>query len=354
MAPFDHASVRLRLQRLLSTADLEPSGMPAAAILLVRHVDDPLPGRVTTGSHDAFTSREWQRAAQAALARCYDEACPAAGPVPARHERSALHRSWSELLTCLARDVLLGGLAGTWWWQTWLRATGHPTLDTVVGAWLRDARQIPASMAALHRARLAARFAGMLAAREAHALFAAMADAYDLPLLGGATSSMEVAGVVAPHREPAADARTQLPDAEGLGEESSSSAAAEVFAPWEAIVEGVCVPKTLGVRQRALLGVARALGSAQRAVRTRAFEATFHRWRRSVQRGAAPAARMPLGPKRAIERPEESVPPPPAVIPDVAADATPRITSALETEPTPIWVAEPRDGSSRCLRRSTG
>jgi len=119
MASFDSTAVRLRLQRLLSTADLEPPGMPSAAILLVRRVDDPLPRRVATGSDDVFASREWQRAAQAALARCYaDAACPAAGPVPAG-ANAIRFNDQSELLACLARDFVLGDLPANWWWQTW-------------------------------------------------------------------------------------------------------------------------------------------------------------------------------------------------------------------------------------------
>jgi hypothetical protein len=154
-----------------------------------------------------FASREWQRATQDALARCYaDAACTAAGPVPTG-ANAIRFNDQSELLACLARDFVLGDVPANWWWQTWLRAKGRSTLESVLDAWLRDARHIPAAMAALHRGRLAEHFARVLAPRGSRSCSPRHGRGYDLSPLAAATSPNDVARLIALRRDRPADAR---------------------------------------------------------------------------------------------------------------------------------------------------
>ncbi|HEU0300490.1 MAG TPA: hypothetical protein VFR37_13565, partial [Longimicrobium sp.] len=75
---------RLRVQRLLDAAELEPPGLPPASVLVVRTLADPLPGRMAPRPGQAHVPAEWEAAVRAALAgRWRGAARPLRGPVPA-------------------------------------------------------------------------------------------------------------------------------------------------------------------------------------------------------------------------------------------------------------------------------
>src|SRR5262245_37457821 len=83
----DNASLRLALSRLLDRADLRLSGMSPSAILIVRQLADPLPGRVAPSWHAMRADATWERAARDALAGVYSRAArPRAGYVPGSAE----------------------------------------------------------------------------------------------------------------------------------------------------------------------------------------------------------------------------------------------------------------------------
>src|SRR5207247_6099790 len=228
------------------SAALEPPGMPGAAILIVSRFDDPLPRRLAPGRDDVIASQEWERAAQSALARCYDEAArPADGPVPSSANAVRFDDD-SELLACLARDLLAGSAATAWWWRSYLRAQPAGTIDALIDKLLGDARVIPATIARLHRERRASALVAALSAPQARALFVAMAQAYGIPGL--------IALPPAPLRstEPAttltfeADAATPASAVTSPCEPPVPRAGAvAVSPPWHAVVGASAAPEWL-------------------------------------------------------------------------------------------------------------
>jgi hypothetical protein len=79
----DAPLLRLRLEHLLATADVEPRSLPPAAIFIVRHLADPAPHRLLSESQSVRAPAVWQDAARDRLDDLYRQAAyPADGPVP--------------------------------------------------------------------------------------------------------------------------------------------------------------------------------------------------------------------------------------------------------------------------------
>src|SRR5262245_66399993 len=82
----DPLGLRLGVERLLGSAELRPGRLPPAAILVVRSLADPLPGRLDTRS--VVAAPEWQRAVAAALDdRVTRASRPVAGAVRSEERR---------------------------------------------------------------------------------------------------------------------------------------------------------------------------------------------------------------------------------------------------------------------------
>ncbi|MET0398130.1 MAG: hypothetical protein ABW277_15120, partial [Longimicrobiaceae bacterium] len=138
-------ALRLRMQRLLGGASLEPEAMPPCAVLVVRSLGDPLPGRLRPGPADVLPSREWERAVRGALAERYRQAArPARGVVPAG-AAAVLFADQAELLAAFARDACAGVAGARWWWAALARGLGGG-VEALVRLWLREPHHVPAAV----------------------------------------------------------------------------------------------------------------------------------------------------------------------------------------------------------------
>lgn len=147
----DAAAVRLSVGRLLAGADLRPPAMPPSAILVVRRMTDPQPGRIAAGRRATTVHREWERRAREQLADLYRRAArPARGFVPDSAE-AVCFADESELLACLARDMRSGVVGQRWWWRSTLRQMGSfaAPVDLLVERLIARAELVPAVLARL-------------------------------------------------------------------------------------------------------------------------------------------------------------------------------------------------------------
>src|SRR5262249_48243427 len=113
--------LRLGLSSLLRRANLRPAGVSPSAVLIVRPLPDPPPGRIVPHGHTVRVATAWEQAAQAALAGLYRRAArPSQGYVPASAE-AVLFTDEGEMLACLALDISQGEALGHWWWRTLLQ-----------------------------------------------------------------------------------------------------------------------------------------------------------------------------------------------------------------------------------------
>ena len=132
------AGARLALAAAFDRTELHPAGFPPSAVLIVRHMDDPLPQRLASQPQPGGPGADWERAARDSIASFYRNAArPSRGAV-ATDATAVLFVDEAELLAALAFDLATGRIGEQWWWRSFRRTL----------------RQEPSGLAALlnHRA----------------------------------------------------------------------------------------------------------------------------------------------------------------------------------------------------------
>lgn len=173
--------LRLSLAGLLRSADLRPPGIPPAAVLIVRRLADPLPGRLAARRRSARVDAAWERAVRDALAVLYRRAArPARGYVPTTAE-AVLFADEGEMLACLALDVARGTARARWWWRAILRGMPADLRAGLTGLLCERARAVPAALHHLAAWGQAARVLDTLSSGQALAILSAVARAFEVP-----------------------------------------------------------------------------------------------------------------------------------------------------------------------------
>jgi hypothetical protein len=120
----DVLRVRQRFERALARVDWAPPGLPRHAILLVRRLAAPagVPGAAASSLAQRVTME---------LRRCASLARRPWLHADAGTAEAVLFADEAELVACLIRDGLRGGVSGHWWWRSILGSLGAEQ-------WLRD------------------------------------------------------------------------------------------------------------------------------------------------------------------------------------------------------------------------
>jgi hypothetical protein len=287
-------AARLGVRRLLAAASLEPPGLAPAAILLVRSVSDPLPGRLRPHAAALRAPPEWEAAVRATLAeRLRAAARPARGAVP-ETAAAVLFADQAEVLAAFARDAAAGVARTRWWWAALLRGLPEGESARLTALWARDARYVPAALEHLVAWGAAERVAAALRVDEATRILAAVAHACEaIALLSAPSAPTAAASPEAPRRAPGTRGGRE---ARGSGaHDRGTSGSAPPAPPWEWVMPAALVPRALAPEQRALLGVGLALHRAPLIARSPAFAAAFVRWRAAAaEDGGVSAADVPV------------------------------------------------------------
>jgi hypothetical protein len=268
----DPTLARLRLETLLSGAQLSPSELAPSAILCVRRLRGPAPGSLASSAAaaGAMLPHDWERAVAARLGELARSAArPAQGAVPASAE-AILFTDQAELLACLASDCCDGSLAAHWWWQTLFRGAN----TTPVRAMLDAPTCIPAALEHLARRGKVLAFARTLGTGEARALLLSIVRVFALPQLQAALD-VDVAARRAAAGAEAEGARVAfLPGAREAAKTLEDWTAQH--APWRQAVPEA--DDFLAPEQQILLGVGLMLMRAPTIVRTQTFASATQRW----------------------------------------------------------------------------
>jgi hypothetical protein len=271
----DSPALRLRAARQLQAAALAPPGLPPAAVLVVRRLADPMPGRF--GGSRLRPHPEWERAVRdelAALARAaarpdgYGRLPPDAPAV--------LFGDEAELIACLLGDRARGVMFGHWWWRSVLPRLALPR------ALARDAgrdpapvlcarpREVPAAVSLLARWGQAGRVAAALSPPGAARALAALAREHSLPPALVEPSSLAVE--VVPFAARRASARVTVDRASA---DEASLPVPSPFTEWAPLgVEAGAVPPEV----HCLFAVAAGLHAAPARVRSSALVSRARRW----------------------------------------------------------------------------
>jgi hypothetical protein len=311
------AGARLALAAAFDRTELRPTGFPPSAVLIVRHMDDPLPRRLAAQPHPGGPGADWERAARDSIANFYRNAArPSRGTVGA-DATAVLFADEAELLAALAFDLATGRIGEQWWWRSYRRTLRQEpsALATLLN---HRAVWVPAALAELARQDRAGVVVSALQRNEALAVLRVVAAEHGMPAIGALLSPPQsFAGASADRDEPPAWAgRTDkyAPASRSAGARRTRALPGEVAGrnsavpPWEPVLSAGFVPPTLGAAKAALLGVALVLHRRREVGRSTAFSMALRRWWQVTD---PPRATPPAPP----ERKAVLVPSPQAVAP---------------------------------------
>ena len=270
-------ATRLRMSQLVGGTEFHPSGMPPAAVLIVRRLRDPMPRRLSPSSWlEPATVRAWQGAARSSLADYYRHAArPALGHI-ASGAQAVVFDDPSELVACLARDLVLNRAIQHWWWQALLRRLPSTPARALVQVFEEQAAELPAALDRLDRWGAARPVVEALPPAAATALLLLIARTFGIEGLALPTEA-HPGGM---SRE--AESTTRRPTGESTFHRKAipetTPSIRPVPPPWQTVATPVVVPATMAKERAALLGTALLLYRAPRSVRAGTYGATLRSW----------------------------------------------------------------------------
>lgn len=119
----DEPRLRLGLSNTLNRLELRARGLAPTAILLVRKLADPMPGKLSWNLNHAKRNAEWERAMQDQLDSLHRVAAkPSRGFIPDDCE-AVVFSCEAQLLACLAFDMARGVAHAHWCWRLFFKHT---------------------------------------------------------------------------------------------------------------------------------------------------------------------------------------------------------------------------------------
>ena len=262
----DTPALRLAASAQLTHAELKPPGLSPSAVLIVRHLADPLPGRLTPRQSRVGVGHRWERAVQARLAELQAHAArPNLGPVSAT-ANTVLFTDQAEMLACLVMDMSQGAAREHWWWQTLLRGLPDVAAEGITWLLSRQSTQVPAVLHHLTQRHQAVKVLGMLTPAQAMTILTAVSQVYDLPAIEGETSGPP----------PSHGTAGPLSGSAIWSEAASNPIAPEP--PWQDWFANNVSTAGLRREQSCLLGVGLGLYHAPAVVRSSDFRSKLHNW----------------------------------------------------------------------------
>jgi hypothetical protein len=270
----DKTVLRLRIERLLSNADVQLPGVSTGALLIVRKLESPARLPVATPSH--VTQTDWHEllrsqltALQAAAAR------PGRGAVPL-DARSVFFADPAEMLTCVTQDLLNGQAGERWYWQQLLPGVQRTPGALIPALWCELAAFVPTVLSSLKPAEVHS----LIAQLEPYAvtqILRSLHESFDLPRETYAVLSLS--GREEGSRESAEPSTPVVSGIEGVGREPADSSR-PTNPPWQQWLPGAS-SKALSPEGHYLFGLGLALYHAPALARsTRFADQTLH-WLRA-------------------------------------------------------------------------
>jgi len=263
----EHALARRwQLSHALDALDWSPPGLPRTAILCLRHLANPSPGPLLTGSAPWQPTDAWRAGFSKSLEQNARHAARPAHEVVGANANAVLFADHAELLACLALDWCARSTFLRWWWKVLFPALD--VAEAVRKAWTENPQHVPAALCRLDQAGHSTEFLRALPVSTAAKILENVLSSFGLvelrPALMAARDSLPVTGntylptVVKP------SARDSF---RGTGD-SDLLIAVKPAAPWRRWVE---VDPVLPLEHRQLLVICVMLERALGALRSTAF-----------------------------------------------------------------------------------
>lgn len=255
----DPLALRGRLQNLLSDISFQPR-LPPSATLLIRKLNDPMPGLLNLDTSYPRAPEVWRHAFNTRFEQLVSTAVrPAHGPVSDSAE-SVVFYDYSELLASLTADWCSGSATSRWWWQALLKRGDLSQL--IRELWREKIEYVPPALEQLVRRNALVEFVSRLHDDEVRVLVQRVVQVFALH---------EMRRVVEPRIT-----RILEPD---LRQESRMirDTPIEVVVPWRQVVPESAAPR-LRPAQQLFVGVALMIRRAPSRVRTVAFAQEVFHW----------------------------------------------------------------------------
>jgi hypothetical protein len=294
----DPRALRLAVDRQLQGVELSPPGLPPSALLVVRSLVDPLPGRLGMNADRFRPPQAWSDAVRDRLDGLLSDAeRPGSGALSSRSS-AILFADSAELAACLVRDLVRGVADDYWWWQRIgvllpdLRFSSGGLFEGADPAYVLAvaARDMPSIFASLWHWRAASEVAAAMDRQQTRRLLHVLATAHglDVRIIGlGHVSDRGVGSVLSPTEasEPMPSPRAAIgPDNRAVSRQGRGSNAvpAEPWLPW---LPAAVDEEPLSLDQRCLVGLALMLHRAPAAARQPWFVREADAWWRGQERG---------------------------------------------------------------------
>jgi len=127
------AAARNAVAHHLAAADLNPTCLPPSAILLIRSLRDPLPGRLAVSRAAASVDQRWQQELRSSVACIARTAVrPAQGRIRGSPE-AIVFADDAELLACILLDLADAGRQTPWWREAVARQIPQSAMLDLLG-----------------------------------------------------------------------------------------------------------------------------------------------------------------------------------------------------------------------------
>src|SRR5260370_23349158 len=168
-------AVRLRVERLLQTADLQPLALPPDAVLIVRELRCAVPLALP-----AAQQQRWAESIRRQMSVLYRTATRPAHGASAPEATSVLFADTGEMLICLTRDLVTGRPWQQWYWQQLLRNIPLSPGPALAAAWNAHAMYVPMALGRMDASE-ASRAVALLSAADISPVARAVHSAFMLP-----------------------------------------------------------------------------------------------------------------------------------------------------------------------------
>lgn len=282
-ADADVPALRLATVARLETAELAlPVSAPPSAILLVRRLRDPLPGRFPRTGPPSV-DRAWNRAAREGIAGFYALAArPRFGERPA-HSDAVVFRDAAELLAVALLHRAQGGATDAWWWRALTRFLPAAAASGGLPLLLARPHQAAAALHQLFQMERETIVLGQLDRDATRSVLEAVVAAHALPGLPATAASASVTAARPLPSEPAPRRPVRATDsADHAAPVAAMGSTATPSPPWHAWLPSHRATRLAPVHQR-LLGIALGLHSSPATLRHPRFWQAADVWLRHVE-----------------------------------------------------------------------
>lgn len=184
----DEASLKRRVSQRVQSMNFRPAGLPPSAVLMIRRIDDPLPGLLDAAESEHRD--KWNRAFQNQLNDIYRSAYHPKNALVKTDARAILFQDPAQLIACVCKDIASGTLVNQWWWNKTFSSV-HLSIR-LREALLDDPAFIPAIFTHLAEAGSALQVVSKLSCDHATHIAYAMLATHDCRSLAGCLDGSEL------------------------------------------------------------------------------------------------------------------------------------------------------------------